>query len=165
MKRQPGFSLLELLIVVAIILIIAAIVIPNLLQARISANEASAQASVRTIASAEMSYITAYPDLGYTALPNLGGPTAPCTPSAATACIVDSTLATGNKSGYNFAAAGSAPINGANTEFLVTALPTTLHITGTKAFCAFEDSVIRFTSPAAGLPTRASCLSYSAIAQ
>ncbi|MGE5205675.1 MAG: prepilin-type N-terminal cleavage/methylation domain-containing protein, partial [Chlamydiota bacterium] len=80
-RRAKGFSLIELLIVVAIILIIAAIAIPNLLRARISANEASAVSSIRTIQQAELSYTTSYPNNGYAAqLSNLGG-AVPCVPT------------------------------------------------------------------------------------
>jgi prepilin-type N-terminal cleavage/methylation domain-containing protein len=76
-----GFSLIELLIVVAIILIIAAIAIPNLLRARIAANEASAGNAIRNINTAEFAYNTAYPSVGYSAaLVNLGG-AAPCNPT------------------------------------------------------------------------------------
>src|ERR1700675_4471769 len=107
MRKQRGFSLIELLIVVAIILIIAAIAIPNLLRAKMGANEASAVESIRAINTAEITYSSGYPTAGFAAtLANLGGAT-PCTPSSTAACLIDSGLAGGNKSGYNFTAVGA----------------------------------------------------------
>src|SRR5215472_1785459 len=129
-QRTRGFSLIELLIVVAIILIIAAIAIPSLLQARIAANESSAVASLRTINTAMITYNSTYPSQGYAAtLATLGPDANPCTPSSTNACLIDSSLAGGWKSGYNFAATGGAPQNGANTNYYATAIPVTLQVT------------------------------------
>src|SRR5579862_4900067 len=102
--RQKGFSLIELLIVVAIILIIAAIAIPNLLRSKMAANEASAVGSLRTLNTACITYSTVYG--GYpAALSNLG----PATPATSTSAdLIDSVLASGTKSGYSFTYAAGA---------------------------------------------------------
>ena len=149
MRKQKGFSLIELLIVVAIILIIAAIAIPNLLRARMAANESSAVASIRTINTGMITYNSSYPTVGYaTALANLGG-VAPCTPAQGAACLIDSVLAAGVKSGYRFAAtgAGGPPA----TQYYATATPVTPNQTGIRSFCAFEDAVVR-VDPTGALP-------------
>jgi type IV pilus assembly protein PilA len=147
MKKQKGFSLIELLIVVAIILIIAAIAIPNLMRSKMAANESSAVGSIRTINTAMVTYSTAYPTVGFaTALANLGGAPATCATAtgatSTTACLIDNVLAAGTKSGYNFTAAGAG-----GTPFVTytsQALPVAVGQSGQRSFCSDQSGVIYY---------------------
>jgi type IV pilus assembly protein PilA len=154
-NKQKGFSLIELLIVVAIILIIAAIAIPNLLRSRMAANEASAVGSVRTLNTAEVTYSTTY-GTGFTTLAQLGG-ASPCVAAAATACLIDPVLTVGTKSGYTLAA---LPNTGAGTvlspfvAYEVNATRVSAS-TGTRAFCSDQSGVIRYNTTGAAIGTGA----------
>ncbi|HUK31371.1 MAG TPA: prepilin-type N-terminal cleavage/methylation domain-containing protein, partial [Candidatus Acidoferrum sp.] len=144
-KTQKGFSLIELLIVVAIILIIAAIAIPNLLRARISANEASAVSSLRTMVTACYSYNSAYGQYP-PALSNLGPVAAGAVPSSTTADLLDSVLApsTGipTKSGYNFTFAVGAN----NNSYTINADPVAVNQSGVRHFFTDGSGVVRFNA-------------------
>jgi type IV pilus assembly protein PilA len=160
MNKQKGFSLIELLIVIAIILIIAAIAIPNLMRSKMAANEASAISSLRTLNTAEVTYATVYPSVGYSNdMPSLGGLPAVCSvpggASAATACIIDEVLATATtlataKSGYFYTYGGLIAVGGVNTAYTVTASPTIVGTAGQRYFFTDQSGVLRYglTGPA-----------------
>ncbi|MGA8314061.1 MAG: prepilin-type N-terminal cleavage/methylation domain-containing protein [Terriglobales bacterium] len=174
MRRTKGFSLIELLIVVAIILIIAAIAIPNLLRARIAANEGASVSSMRTINTAQFAYNSSYPSVGYAAaLANLGPATAAgcgvAGPVQANACLIDWQLAqsfaggaTGTKSGYVFASTGITA-NGINSTFVTGSSPQNFNLSGVRNFCATDDGVVRYNAGATGstpVITTAACQAF-----
>ncbi len=147
-KKEQGFSLIELLIVVAIILIIAAIAIPNLIRSKISANEASAVSNIRTINTAEQTYNITYPNIGFADdLAKLGSGSG--TVGSISAALLDGNLGCATqpcaKSGYLFSIASTSgsPII---SQYTAVAVPASLGNTGLRGFCSTQQSDIKFDS-------------------
>jgi type IV pilus assembly protein PilA len=144
-NRQAGFSLIELLIVIAIILVISAIAIPELLSSRMVANEASAVQTLRAIQTALTTYATTYPTIGYSAqLSDLGdGGTSPCTAAPIQACLLDSTVTSGRKSGYIITYVQDATST-PSVRYTINSDPISRGASGRRSFFTDTPGVIRF---------------------
>lgn len=151
-KKERGFSLVELLIVVAVVLILTAIAVPQLLRAKIAANESSAVASVRSLHTAELEYAQLYPTIGFADdLSKLGPPMGGASPSSLHANLLDFLLGCAAqpclKTGYKFSVdqISGTPVD----SFRVIAVPSTPGSTGIRGFCGAQQGVISF-DPAGG---------------
>ena len=159
MRKQKGFSLIELLIVVAIILIIAAIAIPNLMKSKAAANEAGGAATIRTLITDSITYSNSFPAEGYPLnLTRLGAVAQPCVPSVNGACLADTVLACAGppciETSYAYTLTG---INGGaapQTDFVAFGTPAGPSA-GKKDYCASSDGVPRYQLSPAAPPTAA----------
>jgi len=150
MKNRRGFTLVEIMIVVAIIALLAAIAIPNLLRARLQANESAAQAALKTVATAEVTWRSANPD--YASLAELGSPTTGPP-------YIDAVLMAGTKNGYVF----SVPdvVTGSDA-FVCNAVPANPNVSGVRHFCITEDGVVRADDAITAATAHAACQGFDA---
>jgi type IV pilus assembly protein PilA len=172
MKKEKGYSLIELLIVVAIILVVAAIAIPNLLRSRIAANEASAVGSVRRMNAAANSYSSTYRN-GFPPSQAAMGTGSP--PAANASCdeaqLIDNVLTSGTKNGYTFiykmantnATKFSGCTKAGGNSYFIESHPQTVGQTGQRSFCSDQSGVIRFDPSGNAIASDAACLALSAL--
>ena len=137
-NTRKGFSLIELLIVVAVILIIAAFAIPNFVRSKMAANQASAVGSLRTMNTACLAYSTTYGQFPRN-LTDMGPVVSGSAPGSSSADLIDSVLASGIKSGYIFSFTAGA----ANQSYSITATPISLGATGQTMYFTDQSGVIR----------------------
>ena len=147
MKRATktrGFTFLELLIVIAIVLIISGLAVTNLVRSKMAANEASAANSLRVLNSACVNYSVAW--MGFPLALNYLGPGNP--PTATAADLVDSLLAAGTKAGYNITYISASPSGGQVRSYTLSASPVIPGLTGTRYFFTDQTGIIRQNSGA-----------------
>lgn len=148
-RHDEGFTLIELLIVMSIMLILMALIVPQVTRVKKTANQTSAVNTMQVIGKAEISYNSAYPGNGYAcSLAALGGDPKAGAPSPQAAQLLDPTLAaTGQKSGYTFAITNCQKVTVNNqdtyTSYQVTAVPQAVGKTGDNGYCSDENNIIR----------------------
>lgn len=146
---EAGFTLVELLIVMSVILIIITLAIPSYEKVHIKADETSAMASVRTLNSMETEYNSSYPSHGFAcSLNTLGGKSGSGTPTAESAQLIPEDLASGSKAGYNFTISNCAKSTVNNVDqynsYQITATPIAVGRTGQRTICSDESGLLRF---------------------
>jgi type IV pilus assembly protein PilA len=157
-RTQKGFSLIELLIVVAIIVLIITMALPKYRDYIMNTNETAAVASLRAVNQAQIMYQSKYPTRGFAeSLSGLGNGNqalgANCVPSPEAACLLDPVLGTGVKQGYRFTMQAGNPVNNIFTTYGAGAAPLNYSKTGMRLFCTTEEQQIRFDANVGGSTT------------